>query len=47
MAYSEQLAAKVRDRLQQHEQRFFEKKMFGGLAFLINGRCASTLAEKD
>lgn len=46
MAYSEQLAAKVRDRLQQHEQRFFDKKMFGGLAFLINGKMCINISGK-
>jgi len=35
MAYSEQLAARVREQLARSGA--VEKKMFGGLAFLING----------
>jgi TfoX/Sxy family transcriptional regulator of competence genes len=39
MAYDEDLAYRLRD-LVQHEPGFSEKKMFGGLAFLINGHMA-------
>jgi TfoX-like protein len=39
MAYDEDLAARVRDCLQQ-ESGLSEKKMFGGLAFLIDGHMA-------
>lgn len=39
MAYDEHLAARVRDCVQQ-ETGLSEQKMFGGLAFLINGRMA-------
>jgi TfoX N-terminal domain len=39
MAYDEDLAYRLRD-LIQHEPGFSEKKMFGGLAFLINGHMA-------
>lgn len=39
MAYDEDLAARVRDSLQQ-ESGLSEKKMFGGLAFLIDGHMA-------
>ena len=36
MAYDEQLASRVRDQLET-AQGVVEKKMFGGVAFLING----------
>jgi TfoX/Sxy family transcriptional regulator of competence genes len=39
MAYDEQLADRVRE-VVQDEQGLTEKKMFGGLAFLINGNMA-------
>jgi TfoX/Sxy family transcriptional regulator of competence genes len=37
--YDEQLAARVRDRLEEHGPPE-EKRMFGGLAFLIRGHMA-------
>ncbi len=39
MAYDEELAARVRE-LVADEQTLTEKKMFGGLAFLIGGNMA-------
>jgi hypothetical protein len=39
MAYDEELADRVRGHVEQ-EKGLTEKKMFGGLAFLINGRMA-------
>jgi TfoX/Sxy family transcriptional regulator of competence genes len=39
MAYDEQLAARIRD-LVSGEQAIEEKKMFGGLAFLLDGNMA-------
>ena len=39
MAYDEELAARVRE-LVADEQALTEKKMFGGLAFLIGGNMA-------
>ena len=36
MAYDEELANRIRE-LVAHEQGLTEQKMFGGLAFLING----------
>ena len=39
MAYDEELAARIRDLLAD-EAGVAEKKMFGGLAFLINGNMA-------
>ena len=39
MAYDEQLADRIRAHV-EHEKGLTEKRMFGGLAFLINGRMA-------
>jgi TfoX/Sxy family transcriptional regulator of competence genes len=39
MAYDEELAARIRD-LVADEPDVAEKKMFGGLAFLVNGNMA-------
>jgi TfoX/Sxy family transcriptional regulator of competence genes len=39
MAYDEQLAARIRE-LVRDEPGLAEKKMFGGLAFLVNGNMA-------
>ena len=39
MAYDEELAARVRD-IVQGEDGLTEKKMFGGLAFLVGGNMA-------
>jgi TfoX/Sxy family transcriptional regulator of competence genes len=39
LAYDEQLAARIRD-LVADEAGLTEKKMFGGLAFLLNGNMA-------
>jgi TfoX/Sxy family transcriptional regulator of competence genes len=39
MAYDEVLAGRIRDRV-EGEPRLTEKKMFGGLAFLIGGNMA-------
>ena len=39
MAYSEELAARIRE-LTKGERGLTEKKMFGGLAFLVNGNMA-------
>jgi hypothetical protein len=39
MAYDEELANRVRERVQS-EKGLTEKRMFGGLAFLINGNMA-------
>jgi TfoX/Sxy family transcriptional regulator of competence genes len=39
MAYDEELAARIRE-LIETERGLTEKKMFGGLAFLVNGNMA-------
>ena len=37
MAYSENLAGRIRQQLVQH-RNFEEKKMFGGIGFFLNGK---------
>jgi TfoX/Sxy family transcriptional regulator of competence genes len=38
MAYNEKLAERIADTLMEMETDFEEKKMFGGLAFMINNK---------
>lgn len=38
MAYDEFLADRIRHTLQENRTRFSEKKMFGGLAFMVNDK---------
>ena len=45
MAYDEELADRVREHVEQ-EGGLTEKKMFGGLAFLIDGRMAVCVGSK-
>lgn len=45
MAYDEELANRIREVLQD-EDGIVEKKMFGGLAFLVNGNMAVAAAGK-
>jgi TfoX/Sxy family transcriptional regulator of competence genes len=45
MAYDEDLAYRVRDLLEP-EPGLSEKKMFGGLAFMINGHMAVTVSRQ-
>ena len=45
MAYDEQLADRLREAL-QGEAGLTEKRMFGGLAFLINGNMAVSASSK-
>jgi hypothetical protein len=45
MAYDEELANRIREVL-QHETGVAEKRMFGGLAFLINGNMAVSASGK-
>jgi hypothetical protein len=45
MAYDEELAYRVRDLLEP-EKGLSEKKMFGGLAFMINGHMAVTVSRQ-
>ncbi len=45
MAYDEDLAYRVRDLLEP-EQGLSERKMFGGLTFMINGHMAVTVSRQ-
>ncbi len=45
MAYDEELANRIRE-VVQGEQGLTEKRMFGGLAFLINGHMAVSASSK-
>ena len=45
MAYDEELANRIRE-VVQNEPALTEKKMFGGLAFLINGNMAVSASSK-
>jgi TfoX/Sxy family transcriptional regulator of competence genes len=45
VAYDEELAHRLREAL-QHERGVIEKRMFGGLAFLINGNMAVTASRQ-
>ena len=40
MAYDEKLADRVRALLEA-EEGFSERKMFGGIAFMLGGQCAA------
>lgn len=40
MAYNEDLADRIRELMGDEEEQAAEKKMFGGLAFLVNGNMA-------
>ncbi len=46
MAYDEELAERIRD-IMVGEVGLTEKRMFGGLAFLIDGHMALAAADKD
>lgn len=46
MAYDEMLAARVRDRV-KNLAGLSEKKMFGGVGFLLNGNMACGVNKKD
>jgi TfoX/Sxy family transcriptional regulator of competence genes len=45
MAYDEELANRIRE-LVQNEDGLTEKRMFGGLAFLVNGNMSVTVSGK-
>ena len=45
MAYDQELADRVREHV-EHEKGLTEKRMFGGLAFLINGNMAVSASGK-
>lgn len=43
MAYNEKLAAMTRELIAQSENDIEEKAMFGGLCFMVNGKCVWVL----
>ncbi len=45
MAYDQELADRVREHV-EHEKGLTEKRMFGGLAFLINGNMAVSASSR-
>lgn len=45
MAYDEELADRVREHV-EHERGLTERRMFGGLAFMINGNMAVAAVSK-
>ena len=45
MVYDEELANRVREHI-EHEQGLTEKRMFGGLAFMIDGHMAVSASSK-
>ena len=46
MVYDEGLAQRIRDSLQDH-QSLTEKKMFGGVAFFVNGNMCCGVVKED
>lgn len=46
MAYDEHLADRIRDAMET-EPHLTEKRMFGGLAFLVNGHMAVVILSKE
>jgi TfoX/Sxy family transcriptional regulator of competence genes len=46
MAYDEELADRVRGLLLRHEE-FAERKMFGGICFMLNGNMCCGVANDD
>lgn len=46
MAYNEELAERIRGRL-KHKPGVVEKKMFGGIGFLVNGNMACGVNKQD
>ncbi len=47
MAYSEELAQRVRSQIKLFDEEVTEKKMFGGLAFLYRGKMAVGIIKDD
>jgi TfoX/Sxy family transcriptional regulator of competence genes len=47
MAYDEGLAQRVREILQEETPQLVEKKMFGGIAFMVQGNVACGLTKDD
>lgn len=47
MAYDEGLAERIRDFFMESGETPFEKKMFGGLCFMINGHMCIGIAKQE
>ncbi len=47
MAYNEQLAHRIREATRLFEEEFTEKKMFGGLSFLYQGKMTVGVVKDD
>ena len=47
MAFDEHLAERIRIILQQKKRKFEEKKMMGGLAFMVNEKMCVGIVKKD
>lgn len=47
MAYDEGLAQRIREMMQEYPTNLIEKRMFGGLAFMVNGNmCVGVLGSE-
>jgi hypothetical protein len=47
MSYDTELAQRIRNLLAEHDSILVEKKMFGGLAFMLQGNFACGLTKED
>jgi len=47
MAFNEQLGYRIREQLQYFREDFTEKRMFGGLAFLYQGKMTIGIVKDD
>ncbi|WP_452231205.1 TfoX/Sxy family protein [Lacinutrix sp. MEBiC02404] len=47
MAFNEQLANRIREQLRYYSEVFTEKKMFGGISFLYEGKMTIGVMKED
>lgn len=47
MAFNEQLANRIREQLRYYSEVFTEKKMFGGISFLYQGKMTVGVMKQD
>jgi len=47
MAFNEQLANRIREQLRYYSEVFTEKKMFGGISFLYQGKMTVGVMKED
>ncbi|QRM90095.1 hypothetical protein FG167_12910 [Lacinutrix sp. WUR7] len=47
MAYNEQLANRIKEQLRYYSEAFTEKKMFGGISFLYQGKMTVGVMKQD